>query len=216
MGTSVVIADDHPVVRRGVRALLASREGYEVIGEAGNGREAVDVALRLLPAIVLMDPAMPGLNGADATSQIRKDCPDTIVLALSMHSDGQYVSRMLAAGAAGYLLKTCEADELLHAIDITLKGQTYLTPEVASEIVDHYVNGNSPNDADASCLSDREREVLQLLAEGKSGKETGQILHISSRTVDSHRQRIMAKLRVDSVAGLTKCAIRMGLTTAEN
>jgi DNA-binding NarL/FixJ family response regulator len=216
MDTSVVIADDHPVVRRGVRALLASREGYEVVGEASNGREAVDLVRQHRPAIVLMDPAMPGMNGADATSQIRKECPGVVVLALSMHSDGQYVSRMLAAGAAGYLLKTCQADELLHAIEVVLQGGTYLTPEVASGIVDGYLSGHGPNEASVSCLCDREREVLQLLAEGESAKDIGRALHVSSRTVDSHRQRIMAKLKVDNLAGLTKCAIRMGLTALES
>jgi DNA-binding NarL/FixJ family response regulator len=214
MSTRVLIADDHPVVRRGVRALLTSREDYEVVAEARNGREAVDLARSHMPTVILMDPSMPELNGADAATRIRSECPGAVVVALSMHSDAQYVLRMLAAGASGYLLKTCDVEELLHAIEVACKGGMYLTPEVASEVVDCYLNGRGPVEDASSLLSEREREVLQLLAEGKSAKEIGQLLHVSSRTIDSHRQRIMAKLRVDSVAELTKCAIRMGLTTA--
>jgi len=216
MVTSVMVADDHPVVRRGVRALLASDEGYQVVGEAGDGREAVEMARRHMPDVVLMDPAMPELNGAEATARILKECAGVVVVALSMHSDPQYVSRMLIAGASGYLLKTCDTEELLHAIEVSLKGGKYLAPEVASTVVDAYVNGRDPNEADVSALSDREREVLQLLAEGKTAKQIGCLLHVSSRTIHSHRQRLMAKLKIDSIAQLTKCAIRMGLTTAES
>jgi len=215
MAAGVLIADDHPVVRRGIRALLTQRDGFEVVGEAGNGRQAVEAVRRLRPEVVIMDPAMPELNGADATSQILKEFPETVVVALSMHSDERYVSQMLAAGAAGYLLKTCDAEEFFHAVEVALQGRTYLAPEVAGAVVDGYVNGYGPKTAEENKLSDREREVLQLLAEGKSAKQIGRLLHVSSRTVDSHRQRIMAKTGVDSMAELTKYAIRMGLTTVE-
>jgi len=215
MNADVLIVDDHPVIRRGVRMLFSRNTDYKVVGEANNGREAVEAARKLRPAVVLMDPAMPELNGVDATVQIRAELPGTVVLALSMHSDEQYVSRMLAAGAAGYLLKTCDAEELFRAIDVARKGQTYLTPEVAGAVVDGYVNGRRAEPGEGTKLSTKEREVLQLVAEGRSAKEIGQLLHVSSRTIDSHRQRIMAKLEVDSVAGLTKCAMRMGLTTVE-
>jgi len=199
-----------------VRALLDGRDGYAIVGEAGHGREAVEMARRHMPAVVLMDPAMPELNGAEATAQILKECPGVVVVALSMHSDPKYVSRMLAAGASGYLLKTCDAEELLRSIEVAVSGGKYLAPEVASVVVDAYVNGRDPNEAAASGLTDREREVLQLLAEGKMAKEIARLLHVSSRTIDSHRQRLMAKLEVNSVAELTKCAIRMGLTTVES
>lgn len=215
MEAQVLIADDHLVVRRGVRALLSSNASYHVIGEATNGREAVEAARNLNPTVVLMEPVMPELNGADATRQIRAESPKTVVLALSMHSDEQYVLRMLAAGAAGYLLKTCDAEELFHAIEVVVGGRTYLTPEVAGAVVEGYVNGRGAEAGDDEKLSAREREVLQLLAEGYTAKGIGRVLHVSSRTIDSHRQRIMAKLEVDSVAKLTKCAIRMGLTTLE-
>ncbi len=215
MDVDVLIADDHLIVRRGVRALLSSNADYRIIGEASNGREAAEAARKLNPTVVLIDPAMPGLNGADVTAQIRAELPETVVLALSMHSDERYVSRMLAAGAGGYLLKTCNAEELFHAIEVAMEGGMYLTPEVAGVVVDNYVNGRGAESGEDRKLSAREREVLQLLAKGKTAKGIGHLLHVSSRTIDSHRQRIMAKLKVDSVAELTKCAIRMGLTTAE-
>lgn len=215
MSANVLVADDHAVVRQGVRSLLESCEGYAMVGEASDGRQAVELARKCKPDIVLMDPAMPGLNGADATVRIRTDCGEIPVLALSMHSDAHYVCLMLSAGASGYVLKTCDVGELLHAMKVLLDGGTYLTPEVASQVVDGYLNGGGPQEFEATDLSSREREVLQMLAEGKTAKQIGRLLHVSSRTVDSHRQRIMAKLKVDSVASLTKCAIRMGLTAID-
>jgi len=215
-GVSVLIADDHPLVRRGIRALLESSTACEVCAEAGNGRDAVAAARALKPQCVIMDPGMPGLNGADATVQIRREHPETVVVALSMHSDAQHVGAMLHAGASAYLLKTCEAKELLHAIEVALDGGTYLTPTVASEVVDGYVHGRDRSAWAGLSLSAREREVLQLIAEGNSTKQIGRVLHVSPRTIDSHRQRLMAKMNVDSVAGLTKQAIRLGLTTVED
>jgi DNA-binding NarL/FixJ family response regulator len=215
MPIRIVICDDHPIVRRGIRALFETHEDYEVVAEAGNGREALEAVRQFHPALVLMEPAMPVLNGVDATSRIVAEYSNVRVLAFSMCSDDQYVSRMLAAGASGYLLKTCDVEELFYAVSTVLRGGTYLTPEVATSVVDDYINGRGPEGTRASALSDREREILQLLSEGYSAKEIGRMLHVSSRTVDSHRQRIMAKLRVRSVAGLTKCSIRLGLTTME-
>jgi DNA-binding NarL/FixJ family response regulator len=214
MSISVMVVDDHPVVRHGVRALLAGAAGHEVVAEASNGRDAVEIVRKTMPSVVLMEPAMPGLNGAEATSRIRKEFPKVAVVALSTHSDWRHVGRMLAAGAAGYVLKTCEPAELLRAIDAASRGETYLTPEVARGVVDRYRSGQDVAAAEGADLSGREREVLQLLAEGKSAKEIGQILHVSPRTIDSHRQRIMAKLSANGIAELTKCAIRMGLTNA--
>lgn len=215
MSTNVLVADDHVVVRQGIRSLLESCDGYAIIAEAVNGREAVELACRHRPDIVLMDPAMPELNGADATARIRRDCGEIPVLAFSMHSDSQYVCRMLAAGASGYVLKTCDAEELVQAVDVALEGGTYLTPEVATHVVDGYLHGGA-RQAETLGLTSREREVLQMLAEGRNSKEIGRLIHVSSRTIDSHRQRIMAKLKVDSLAALTKCAIRMGLTSLQS
>jgi len=215
MSTSILIADDHPVVRRGIRSLLETRDGYNVIGEARNGREAISSARKLAPEVVIMDPSMPCLNGAAATARICRECPGTCVVAFSMHSDERHVWNMLDAGAAGYLLKTCDISELLHAINVAREGGTYLTPSVAGTVVEGYVrNPENPNHREPR-LTEKEREVLQLIAEGKNAKQIGGQLHVSSRTIDSHRQRIMAKLGVKSVAELTKCAVRLGLTSIE-
>ncbi len=215
MALRVMTVDDHPIVRNGVKSLLASGpEGgaVDVIGEAADGRQAIEAARKLRPDVIIMDPAMPKLNGADATSQICRENPHTAVIALSMHSDERYVRRMLVAGASAYVLKTCTAEELCHAIRVAHEGGTYLTPDVAASVVEGYLNGQTPSPSAGEDLSEREREVLQLIAEGKTAKEIGRLLHVSSRTIDSHRQRIMAKLKANSVAELTKHAIRMGLT----
>lgn len=215
MTTTVVLVDDHRLVRDGLRALLESRTDVEVVGEADDGRAAVQLARKLLPDVVVMDPAVGGLNGAGAARQIRDTCPDVKVVALSMHSDKRYVSRMLQAGASAYLSKTCDVEELIHAINITTAGGTYLSPEVAATVVQGYVSGTGAGSSESHGLSDREAEVLQLLAEGKNSKGIGLLLHVSSRTVDSHRQRIMKKLDIHTLAELTKYAIRAGLTTVE-
>jgi len=196
-----------------MEALLSGRGEYEVVGETGNGREAVDLAAKHAPDLVFMDSALPGLNGAEATSRILKMCPDAVVVALATQPDPQCLSRMLAAGAAGYVLKTCEPEELLRAVEVALGGGKYLMPELTSVVIDACVNGCGTNGSAPAELTRREREVLQLIAEGHTAKEIGRMLHVSSRTIDSHRQRLMAKLKVHSVAELTKCAIRMGLTT---
>jgi DNA-binding NarL/FixJ family response regulator len=215
MSAKVLIADDLPLVRKGVLALLAGQGSYEIVGETANGREAVEMARRHMPDIVLMAPGLAGLNGAEATCRILRECPGVAVLAFSMHSDARHVSMMLAAGASGYLLKTCDTEDLLDAIEVALKGGKYLAVEVVSTVVDGYVNGLDASKVETSGMSIREQEVLQLLSEGKTAKDIGRILHVSSRTIDSHRQRIMTKLDIHSVAELTKCAIRMGLTTVE-
>jgi len=168
-----------------------------------------------MPDLVVMDAAMPRLNGAGATRQIRSYCPNTSVIALSMHSDRRYVAGMLKAGASAYLLKTCDLEELLHAIDIAVQGGTYLSPDVTGTVVEAYVGGEGCTPGQPSDLSDRETEVLQLLAEGQNAKQIGSLLHVSSRTVDSHRQRIMEKLGIHTLAELTKYAIREGLTSVD-
>jgi DNA-binding NarL/FixJ family response regulator len=215
MVTRLLLADGHQVVRKGLGALLRERAGFEVVGEAANGREAVERTRELAPDVVIMEVAMPGLNGAGAASQIKKELPKVNVVALSMHSDGRYVSRMLKAGASAYLLKTCDVEELLRAIRIVATGGIYLSPEVTGTVVDGYVNGTGQGAPEAPELSERETEVLQLLAEGENSKQIGFLLHVSSRTIDSHRQRIMAKLDLHTLAQLTKYAIRAGLTSVE-
>ena len=213
--TRVLIADDHKVVRRGLRALLKDQQDLDIVGEADDGRAAVEMARELEPDVIIMDAVMPGLSGALATKQLQKQCPNARVVALSMHSDKRYVADMLKAGASAYLLKTCDVSELVHAITIAAAGRTYLSPDVAEAVVEAYVNPLEAGPS-RSQLTDREREVLQLLAEGKSAKQTGVLLHVSSRTTDSHRQRIMDKLGLYSVAELTKYAVRAGLTSLED
>jgi DNA-binding NarL/FixJ family response regulator len=216
MSTTILLVDDHRVLRRGLRALLSDEPPLEVIGEAGDGREGIELARELAPDVVVMDVAMPGLNGATATRRIIEESDSARVIALSMHSDRRYVSEMLAAGASGYLLKSCETEELVLAIKTVAAGRTYLSPEIAGEVVHGYVHGRSPDDRTAAPdLSGREKEVLQLLAEGRTSKEIAHDLHVSPKTVTAHRQNIMDKVGIRSVAELTKYAIREGLTSLE-
>ena len=216
MGVRVLIADDHRIVRDGLRSLIAEEQDMSVVGEAENGRAAVELAQELSPDVVIMDVSMPGLNGLEATRQIRKAVPAPRVIALSMHADRRFVTGMLSAGASGYLLKDCAFEELVRAIRAVASGQTYLSPGVAGAVVQDYVNRLAASDQPApSVLSPREREVLQLVAEGWATKEIAAQLHVSVKTIETHRRQIMDKLGVGSVAELTKQAIRMGLTSLE-
>jgi len=214
MGTRLLLVDDHAVVRGGLRALLESRGDLEVVGEADDGWKAIELAAELSPDVVIMDAAMPRLNGAAAIRQIRKDCPGAVIVAFSMHSSDQHISQMLGAGASAYLLKTCDVEELLHAIRAALAGKTYLSPDIAGAVTEGYLASPSAALPDSK-LSERERQVLQLLAEGEGSKQIARLLHVSPRTVDSHRHRMMEKLNIHTVAGLTKYAICMGLTPVE-
>ncbi len=214
MSTRILLVDDHQVLREGLRALLKGEPTLKIVGEADNGRTAVELARKLSPDVIIMDATMPELNGALATQQIRSDCPKAKVIALSMHSDRQYVCDMLNAGASAYLLKTCDLEELLHAINIVSSGRSYLSPDVTEEVVDYYAQDDrSPNRSISQKLSNREQQVLQLLAEGKTSKEIARSLYLSVKTVTAHRQSIMDKLDIRSVAELTKYAIRQGLTS---
>jgi DNA-binding NarL/FixJ family response regulator len=212
----VVLADDHKMMRDGLRAVL-EKAGVEVVGEAATGREAIAVAQRTNPDVVVIDIAMPELNGIDATRRLRAESPSIKVVALSMNSDRRYVLAMLEAGAAGYLLKNSASEELLAALNAVQRGQTYLSPVIASYVVDRAMrsepsaSGRSPERP----LSAREREVLQLIAEGKSSKEVASALQIAVPTVETHRRQIMNKLNLRTVAELTKYAIREGLTSAD-
>ena len=212
----ILIADDHKIVRDGLRSLLDKHSGIEVVGEAETGRMAVKLASKLLPDVVVMDIGMPDLNGIEATRQIITDRPGVKVIALSMHSDKRFVRGILKAGASGYLLKDCAFEELARAIQTVLSGRVYLSPQITDVVVDDYKKVTSERDVSAlSSLSPREREVLQLLAEGKNTKEIAFDLSLSVKTIETHRQRITEKLDIHTVAELTKFAIREGLTSLE-
>jgi DNA-binding NarL/FixJ family response regulator len=213
MNIRLVLADDHRIMREGLRALVERLPGMEVIGEAADGRTAVAMAKDLLPGVVVMDIGLPDLNGIEAARQITLQNPAVKVIALSMHSDGRYVTEMLKAGASGYLLKDSAFEELARAIRTVTAGKIYLSPAVTSTVVKDYL-GRHPgvHPVLSPSLTAREREVLQLIAEGKSTKEIADQLQISSKTADTHRQRVMKKLKLHTVAELTKYAIREGLT----
>ncbi|MEM7260808.1 MAG: response regulator transcription factor [Planctomycetota bacterium] len=217
MSLRVMLADDHQIVRDGLRRLLDDR-GAMVVAEASDGREAVKLAKEHEPGLIVMDVAMPSLNGVEATRQILKETPRVKVIALSMHAERPFVSRMLEAGATGYLLKECAFDELNAAIDTVLEGSVYLSKGIAGVVVSDYVarlQGAGKPTGSAKALTPKEREVLQLLAEGKSSKEMAAVLHVSVKTIETHRQNIMDKLGIRTIAELTKYAVREGLTSLE-
>ncbi len=212
----VVIVDDHTIVRAGLCSLLAQEQGIEVVGQAADGRTAIEVAREQRPAVVVMDVTLPELNGIDATRHIVKELPVTRVLALSMHSDRRYVTEMLRAGAAGYLLKDCALDELARAIRQVASGDMYLGAGVTADLVEEYVSHLPAIEAGICAgLTPREREVLQLLAEGNTTKEAAARLHVSVKTIETHRSNMMRRLDLRSLADLTKYAIREGLTSLE-
>jgi DNA-binding NarL/FixJ family response regulator len=213
--TSVLLADDHQLMRQGLRSMLDEQENLRVVAEADEGRTAVRLAKELRPDLVIMDVTMPDLNGFDATRQIRSENPRVKVIALSMHAERQFVMEMLGAGASGYLPKDCPFDELLAAISAVMRGDTFLSPKVTGLLVKEVVGGVPEAGAFCGTLSPREREVLQLVAEGKSSKEIALMLHLSSKTVEGHRRQIMDKLKLYSVAELTRYAIREGVTSLD-
>ncbi|MRR56415.1 MAG: response regulator transcription factor [Deltaproteobacteria bacterium] len=216
MKTLVMIVDDHQIVRDGLKAILHNEEGIGVIAEADNGRTALRLIKELMPEIVIMDIAMPDMNGIDATRRISVEYPDIKVLILSMHHDKRMVLEVFNAGARGYLLKECASDELLRAIKTLLQGETYLSPKISSIVVKGLVKQQKEEiPSEIFSLSSREREVLQLLAEGKSMKEIAFTLDVSIKTVEAFRKRLMDKLKVNSIAELTKIAIREGLTSLD-
>lgn len=212
MATSVLLADDHAILRVGVRALLEREGDLRVIGEAGDGRTAVQLARELQPDVVVMDIGMPELNGIEATRQISQELGCAVV-ALSMHGDRQFVSSMIRAGAVGYVLKEAAAVELVTAVRAAALGQRYLSAAVNDLVLDDYAR--RLDEGDEAVLSPREQEVLQLLAEGNSTRAIAERLHLSVKTVETHRSNLMGKLDLHSVAELTKYAIRRGYTSLE-
>lgn len=216
MSIRILLADDHKITRQGLRSLLEKQPDMEVVAEAEEGRTAVRLVRELVPNVVIMDVSMPDLNGMQATRKIVAEFPNVKIIALSMHSDSLFVIEMLKSGASGYLLKDCAFEELERAIRTVVADKTYLSPTISSVVVDDYLHRLSRADfADSEVLTDREREVLQLMAEGKSTKRIALELHISAKTVETHRRQIMNKLDIHTVAELTKYAIRKGLTSLE-
>ena len=211
----VLLAEDHMIVREGLRALLNSEKDIEVVGEAQNGRQAVELAGKLAPAVVVMDIAMPLLNGLEATRQILRTAPTVKVLILSAHSDDAYVEHVMTLGASGYLVKQTAAEVLPKAIRDICKGKTFFSPAISKRLNHHQKRamdrGELVGKTEPAQLTSREMEVLQIIAEGKANKQTADELHISIKTVEKHRQSLMEKLNIHDTAGLTRHAIAAGI-----
>lgn len=221
MSIRVLLVDDHKIVRDGLRSMLAKQMDIEVVGEAENGRDAISLTRKTQPNVVIMDIGLRELNGIDATRQLVAESPGVRVIALSMHSDRRYVAEMLAAGASGYLLKDSAFDELATAIRAAAEGRVFLSQRVAGVVVDDYVRHLSGEAGEVRptagrTLSAREREVLQLIAEGASTKEIASRLHLSVKTIETYRRQIMGKLDIHNIAGLIKYAVREGLASLED
>ena len=211
----VLLADDHTLVRSGFRALIQQLKGIEVVAEAADGREALRLVGKHRPDVVLMDIAMPELNGLDATARMRKQFPKVPVLLLSMHNSDEYMSEALAAGAAGYMVKDADALELDIGIRAVARGESYLSPAVARRVISHHPASNGRPFDGPRRLTPRHREILQLIAEGNSTKEIARKLEVSVKTVETHRLKLMCRLDIHDVAGLVRYAIRMGLVTPD-
>lgn len=219
----VFLADDHALFRAGLRMLLEQMTGVEVVGEAGDGREAVQLIKQIRPNVVLMDISMSGLNGLEATAQVSQECPDVRVIVLSMHITGQYVTQSLRAGAVGYLLKDAAAAELEQAVKTVAGGDTYLTHVVSQHVIsdyrrrlEHKGTSNQQDPSLADLLTSRQREILQLIAEGHTTKQIAALLHRSEKTIEAHRIRLMNQLDIHDVAGLVRYAIRIGLVSSDH
>jgi len=216
MTIKIILADDHQIVRQGLRTLLDAEPDMKIVGEADNGRRTLGLAHELAPDVIIMDISMPDLNGIDATRQILLKSPEVKIIALSMHSDSLFVMNMFKSGALGYLLKDCALEELVKAIRTVMRQKTYISPGLSDILIKDFANhwGGAPVSAYV-VLTAREREVLQLMAEGKSTLQIASSLSVSSKTVEAHRKQIMNKLGLHSVAELTKYAIRQGLTSVD-
>ncbi len=212
MKIKVLLVDDHQLLREGLVNILQKTSHIEVVGQASNGREGLQLLNKLQPDIVLMDVAMPGLNGVEATRMMLNDFPDIRIIALSMHDNSQFITGMFTAGAKGYLLKDCATAELIEAIEKVAAGQYFLSYDISSIVLKEFLNSRKTKEP---VLTGREREVLQLIAEGSSTKEIASRLFLSQKTVESHRKNIMDKLDIHTIPELTKYAIREGYTSLE-
>lgn len=215
MSIRIILADDHAILRDGLSKSFDMEEDIEVVAQAGDGHAVINQVRKLSPDVVVMDIGMPELNGIEATRQISRDFPDVKVISLSMHSSDKYIREMFRAGASGYLLKNCPYEELAEAVRTVAAGNTYISPTIGDVVVQEYINKSEEQKTVFSVLSQREREVLQLLAEGKTTKQAAISLHISPKTVEAHRLNLMNKLGIDNIAQLTKYAIQEGLTEPE-
>jgi two-component system response regulator NreC len=215
---TIFLADDHTIIRQGLAKLLEGEPGFRVVGEAENGREAVKKVQELKPDVVIMDIAMPLLNGIEATRQIKKIYPKTKVIILSMYSHGRYISELLSLGASGYLIKDCSGTDIIKAINAALNGDTYLSPPISRLVIEDYVSLKKRYSREDlySSLSNREREVFQMIAEGYSTREISEMLCISPSTVKTHRSNIMEKLRIENISQLVQFAIRIGMVDLQS
>lgn len=211
----IVVADDHAVVRAGICALLNGLSGIEVVGQATNGREALALVKQHRPQILLTDISMPEMNGLEATTRVVKEDPGVRVIVVSMHTSEEYVWQALQAGATGYLMKDTDSTELETAIKSVLSGETYLTPAVSRQALDNYMQVMGNDATISKVLTPRQREILQLIAEGNALKEIARILHISVKTVETHRTLLMERLDIHDTPGLVRYAMRMGIITHE-
>jgi DNA-binding NarL/FixJ family response regulator len=214
--TRVLLADDHSLMRAGLRALIKEMQGIETIGEAEDGAEALRLIGELRPDIALLDISMPGLNGLEVAARASKEYPRTRIIILSMHNYEEYVHRALLAGAAGYLLKNAEDGELEQALRTVARGQTWLSPAISRTVVDALSRGEKRPAGPFEILSARQREILQLIAEGRSSKEMARQLDLSLKTVESHRAELMDRLGIHGIAGLVRYAIRTGIVHPES
>lgn len=211
----VLLADDHSLFRAGVHALLSNIDGVDVVGEADNGRKALEMVGTRAPDVVLMDIAMPEMNGLETTTRVTKEFPSVRVIMLSMHAGEEYVMQALRAGASGYLLKDAATSELELAVRAVARGETYLTPTISKRVIDDYLMRTTGAQGPVDQLTKRQREILQLIAKGYTSKEMAQMLDLSPKTIETHRTQLMKQLDIHDVAGLVRYAIRVGLVTLD-
>ncbi len=217
MSIRIIIADDHKILREGLRVVISREPNMEIIAEAEDGQMALNLIEELRPDVIVMDLAMPNMTGIEAIRRITENDYGTKILVLSMHTDKRFVSRALKAGAHGYIIKDCAGEELVRAIYAVIANQVYLGPAIAGSVLDGYLSNLTESDSGyLSCLTSRECEILQLIAEGKSTRYIAETFKLSTKTVETHRQRIMTKLNINSVVELTKFAIREGLVSIES